>query len=307
MLHRDEGLLADALDGLTSTPKSLPPKWFYDRRGSELFERITELPEYYPTRTEAAILRDHAARLGRLVPDGGALVELGSGASVKTRTLLDAGHHFGAYVPVDISEGFLLATAKGLRALYPELAIHPVVGDFTGPVDLPEAVVEMPKVGFFPGSTIGNLEPAEAVALLSRARGWPGARAFILGADLVKDEAELIAAYDDAQGVTAAFNRNLLERLNREAGTDFDLSTFRHEARWTGDRIEMHLISTRPQRVRLEGRDIHFAAGESIHTESCRKYTARALDDLAAASGWRVEDLLTDGAARFAVAILRPT
>jgi dimethylhistidine N-methyltransferase len=298
-------LLADALDGLTAERKSLPPKWFYDHKGSELFEQITTLPEYYPTRTEAAILREHGDLLAGLVPDGGSLIELGSGASVKTRTLLSAGSHFGAYVPVDISESFLLATAEDLRTRYPGLAISPVVADFTGPFQLPLRT-QGSKVGFFPGSTIGNLDPEQAVRLLRRARAWDDVEAFILGADLIKDTGELIAAYDDAQGVTAAFNMNLLSRLNHEIGANFDLSTFRHEAWWVGDRIEMHLVSTKAQIVRLPGLDIPFGEGESIHTESCRKYTVESLAALAEEAGWRLDQCLTDDKQRFAVTVLRP-
>lgn len=304
----NEALLADALHGLSQPQKTLSPKWFYDRRGSELFEQITDLPEYYPTRTEAAILRDHADRLAGVVPPGGALVELGSGASVKTRTLLSAGRHFGAYVPVDISESFLMATADDLRARYPDLPIHPVVGDFTGPVDLPDVVITSPTVGFFPGSTIGNLDPDAAIALLARACDWPGVEAFILGADLVKAVPELVAAYDDAAGVTAAFNLNVIRRLNDEVHSNFDLSAFRHEARWCEDpaRIEMHLVAGSAQRVTLGGDVITFEAGESIHTESCRKYTPQTLGRMAAQAGWRIEEMLTDDDARFAVAVLRP-
>ena len=300
------GLLADALAGLDARPRRLSPKWFYDRRGSELFEAITDLPEYYPTRTEAAILRDHAGTLAGIVPPGGALVELGSGASVKTRMLLGAGRHFGAYVPIDISEGFLLSTADDLRRRYPDLAIHPVTGDFTGPVALPGAVAGMAKVGFFPGSTIGNLERAEAVDLLTRARRWQGAEAFILGADLVKPEAELIAAYDDAAGVTAAFNLNLLHRLNREAGADFDVDAFAHEVRRSGDRIEMHLAARHAQEVTLGDRTFRFDAGDTIHTESCRKYTDASLAALAADAGWKVGRKVTDARGRYAVVVLRP-
>ncbi len=299
-------ILSDALAGLTARQKYLSPKWFYDRRGSELFEKITGLTEYYPTRTETSVLRDNASALARLVPEGGALVELGSGASIKTQYLLDAGGHFGAYVPIDISEDFLLTTADNLRSRYPAMAIHPVIGDFTGPVDLPDDVEELPKVGFFPGSTIGNLDPEDAIALLSRARKWDNICAFILGADLVKPIPDLIAAYDDAEGVTAAFNLNILRRLNNEAGADFDLTGFRHEARWCENpaRIEMHLVSIRDQVVELGQEQINFAKGESIHTESCRKYTPDTLADMAAAAGWQVDRLLTDKDQRFAVAVM---
>ncbi|CTQ50954.1 L-histidine N(alpha)-methyltransferase [Jannaschia donghaensis] len=307
-LAANADLLADAIAGLTAPQKSLPPKWFYDRRGSDLFEQITGLPEYYPTRTEAAILRDHADHLAGVVPPGGALVELGSGASVKTRRLLTAGGHFGAYVPIDISEEFLMATAADLCLRYPRLSIRPVVADFTGPVDLPLDVITTAKVAFFPGSTIGNLDPAEAVALLSRVRNWPGVEGFILGVDLVKPVGQLIAAYDDSAGVTSEFNLNILSRLNNEVHADFDVDAFRHDVRWHDDpaRIEMHLVSSKAQTVTLGDHVITFAKGESIHTESCRKYTADTLADLALKSGWTLAETLMDADARFAVAVLRP-
>ncbi|TFL19164.1 L-histidine N(alpha)-methyltransferase [Jannaschia formosa] len=300
-------LVADALEGLRGRPKTLSPKWLYDRRGSELFERITGLPEYYLTRTETALLRAHAAEFAALVPHGGALVEMGSGASVKTRILLDAGRHFGAYVPIDISADFLAATARDLRARYPGLAVHPVAGDFTGPVDLPEAVSALPKVGFFPGSTIGNLPRAEAVALLARARGWDGAEAFLLGADLIKEAETLVAAYDDAQGVTAEFIGNVLVRLNGE-GADFDLDAFAYEARWDAARarIDMALVSTRDQVAHLAGEAIGFAAGERIHVSASRKFDRARLEALASDAGWRVGEVVTDAQARFALAVLRP-
>jgi len=301
-------LLDDALAGLTAPQKHLSPKWFYDRRGSELFEQITQLPEYYPTRTEASILRANADTLVDTVPDGGALVELGSGASVKTRTLLDAGSHFASYVPIDISEDFLLATAKDLRARYPRLAIHPVVGDFTAPIDLPHSMDGIAKVGFFPGSTIGNLEPVDAISLLARARDWNGVCGFILGADLVKPIPALIAAYDDTLGVTAEFNLNILRRLNAEVHANFDIDGFMHQARWCENpaRIEMHLVSRKTQSVRLDSQVITFAEGETIHTESCRKYTPDSLSDMAGKAGWQVETMLTDDREQFAVAVLRP-
>ena len=301
-------LLADALAGLTAMPKRLPPKWFYDREGSELFERITALPGYYPTRTEAAILRDHADALAATVPAGGALVEYGSGASVKTRTLLDAGGHFGAYVPIDISRDFLMTTADDLRARYPALPVHPVVGDFTTDVALPRAVEGMAKTGFFPGSTIGNLDLSDATALLSRARAWPKAEAFILGADLVKDDAALLAAYDDPEGVTARFIGGVLRRLRDEADAEIDPDAFRYEAVWNADeaKIDMRLVSTRAQTVRLPGAVVAFETDEPIHVSTSRKYTPDSLAALAASGGWRVEDTLTDGRGWFAVAVLCP-
>lgn len=301
-------LLEDAISGLTAPVKSLSPKWLYDRQGSELFERITSLPEYHLTRTEAAILRDNAAMLAARVPQGGALIELGSGASVKTRTLLDAGRHFGAYVPIDISADFLHATADDLRARYPDLPIHPVVGDFTAPVAFPDSVSDLPKVGFFPGSTIGNLPPALARSLLANSHTWPQMQAFILGADLVNEPADMIAAYDDSQGVTAAFILNILARLNRDVGADFDLSAFDYQATWNAQdaRIEMRLISRKAQTATLGATEIRFADGEPIAISASRKYMPDTLNALAHSAGWKIDDLLTDAASRFAVAVLTP-
>jgi len=300
-------LLAAALRGLGRRPKRLEAKWFYDARGSALFEEITRLPEYYPTRVETGILAAHAARLAAQIPPGAALVELGSGASAKTRLLLDAAPHLGAYCPLDISAEFLRSAAAALAADYPALNVRPVIGDFTAGVALPPAVAQMPKAVFFPGSTIGNLSPEGAVALLARLGRWPGAEVLILGADLVKDRETLIAAYDDAAGVTAAFNLNLLHRLNREAGATFDPAGFRHEARWNlrAARIEMHLVSRRAQVVDVAGRAIPFAAGESIHTENSHKYTRPRLEAMAARAGWRMADWLTDAAGMFSVSVLR--
>ncbi|MEQ3624226.1 MAG: L-histidine N(alpha)-methyltransferase [Celeribacter sp.] len=296
------------LDGLTATPKTAEAKWFYDAEGSALFERITELPEYYPTRTEIGILRDRLADIAMHVPDGAALIELGSGASVKTRVLLDGLDRLAAYVPIDISAEFLAQTARGLRRDYPALTIHPVTGDFMAELSLPDALEGQPKIGFFPGSTIGNLDRDAAVALLAQARRWPEVAGFVLGADLVKAPDVLRAAYDDAQGVTAAFNRNLLHRANREAGADFDPDTFAHEARWNEAeaRVEMHLVSRTEQQVRVAGRQVSFAPGETIHTENSRKYTAESLSDMAQAAGWQVAELLTDARDYFAVAVLKP-
>ena len=301
-------LVADALDGLGSTPKWMSPKWFYDDAGSALFEKITRLPEYYPTRTEVSILRTRADALAAHVPDGAALVELGSGASVKSRLLLDALPRLGAYVPVDISEPFLLAAGARLAADYAELEVVPVGGDFTEDLVFPKRVDAMKKVAFFPGSTLGNLGNAEASALLQRVRSWTGIRAFILGIDLVKDADVLVRAYDDGAGVTAAFNRNLLDRLNREAGADFDTTAFAHRAVWndTQERIEMHLVSQTAQQVRLGGTQIFFDAGETIHTESSRKYTPQKMRKLAEGTGWRVDEFLTDECGYFAVVVMVP-
>ncbi|APX10295.1 L-histidine N(alpha)-methyltransferase [Tateyamaria omphalii] len=305
---RDDALIADALTGLRADAKTLSPKWLYDHRGSALFEEITRLPEYYPTRTEAGILRDNATALARLVPPGGALIELGSGASIKTRTLLDAGNHIGAYGPIDISRDFLFETADGLRNAYPAIDIVPVVADFTAPVTLPDRLAALPKVAFFPGSTIGNLTPARAHALLSGIRAWPGIKAFILGADMVKDTRTLVAAYDDAQGVTAKFIGNILIRLNREADADFDPAGFDHKATWNAARarIDMHLLSNRDQHVTLDGHVIEFAKGEPIHVSAARKFTVDSLVALAADAGWDVRQRHVDDGARFSVAVLTP-
>ena len=301
-------LMSAAVEGLMRPRgrKALSPKWFYDDAGSELFERITELPEYYLARAERQILSAALDRLAAHVPEGAELVELGSGASVKTRLLLDGLPELAAYRPVDVSAGFLAEAARGLARDYPALEVTPQVGDFTRPLALPPR--EGPRAGFFPGSTLGNLEASEAQALLRRVRGWPGVEVFILGVDLVKDEETLLAAYDDAEGVTARFNLNLLARMNREIGTDFDLDAFAHQVVWDPEAacIEMHLASLAPQQVRLgEGR-VEFAMGETIHTETSRKFTAESLEQLADASGWRVAELLVDAEERFAVAILAP-
>ncbi len=305
----NQALLTSALAGLRATPKTLDSKWFYDATGSTLFEEITQLEEYYPTRTETAILRDQAARLARHVPAGAALVELGSGASLKTRILLDALPELAAYVPLDISAGFLARTADGLRAAYPGLNISPVVADFMQSVTLPPTLTDRPKVAFFPGSTLGNLAPEDAADLLKRVRDWGHVEAFILGVDLVKDPQTLILAYDDPQGVTAAFNLNILARLNREVGADFALDHFRHEARWNAKaaRIEMHLISTIAQRVQFGGAEIAFSAGESIHTENSRKYTRASITQIAEAAGWRLDSFLTDPKQWFGVCVLTPS
>ncbi|KIC48247.1 hypothetical protein RA29_16590 [Tateyamaria sp. ANG-S1] len=305
---RNDALVADALAGLTARQKTLSPKWLYDHRGSALFEEITRLPEYYPTRTEAGILRDNADALAATVPTGGALLELGSGASVKTRTLLDAGGHIGTYAPIDISRDFLFETAEDLRHRYPTLDIVPVVADFTAPVALTAALTAVPKVAFFPGSTIGNLEPSRAQALLSAVRDWSDIRAFVLGADMIKETTTLVAAYDDAQGVTAEFIGNILIRLNREADADFDPSTFDYRATWNAAlaRIDMHLVSKRDQHVTLANEVISFADGEAIHVSAARKYDPQMLAALARSSGWDVNRQYVDDQAYFSVAVLTP-
>jgi L-histidine Nalpha-methyltransferase len=303
----DSDFARDLLAGLSARPKRLAPKYFYDGAGSQLFERITALPEYYPTRTELRILADHAADIARFVPDGAALVEFGSGSSTKVRLLLKKLPRLGAYVPVDISAEFLEEEAARLRQEFPSLAVMPIAADFTQPFALPHGLSRRPLSGFFPGSTIGNFELEGAVAFLRRALATLGAGSrMLLGADLVKGQAVLEAAYDDAAGVTAAFDLNLLHRLNREAGADFDVAAFRHRAVWNPvlERVEMHLVAQRVQAVHLAGRTIRFAAGETIHTESSHKYRPERLAELAAAAGWRAARMWTDPAALFSVWLL---
>ncbi|WP_341368140.1 L-histidine N(alpha)-methyltransferase [Yoonia sp. BS5-3] len=304
----DKTLYREALAGLQGSPKTLQSKWFYDRTGSDLFEQITTLPEYYPTRTETAILREQAGALAAYVQPGAALVELGSGASTKTRILLDHFDRLSAYVPVDISGDFLQQTAQGLARDYPQFQIIPVEGDFMGEVSLPAALGGVPKLAFFPGSTLGNLDPDAATDLLARVRRWDTISAFIIGIDLVKDTDMLIAAYDDAAGVTAAFNLNILKRLNRDIGADFDLAQFVHAARWNAaeSRIEMHLVSKIAQTVMIGGQQIRFAEGESIHTENCRKYTADSFRAMAAKAGWQLDSFHTDKGRLFGVCALVP-
>ena len=293
----------DVLDGLSQHPKRLSPKYFYDAAGSELFEQITLLPEYYPTRTELSILHDRGGAISAILPKGAALVEFGAGATTKVRLLLNQ-CALGAYVPVDISGDFLKAQADALRQDLPDLAIHPVAADFTAPFALPEAVAGMPKVGFFPGSTLGNFEPHEACSFLRSAREILGhAAQMVIGVDLEKDERVLYDAYNDKAGVTARFNLNVLHRINRELGGNFDLSAFTHRAIYNRDRhrIEMHLIGRKAQTVRVLGRSFSFRAGESIHTESSYKYSLERFAALARGSGWTPRATWTDAVGMFSV------
>ena len=281
----------DMIDGLSGRTKALPPKWFYDADGSRLFEEITGLPEYYPTRQEAGLLRRVAPEWARQFGPEAVLVELGSGASEKTRILLDAAPDLAAYAPIDISSTALNEAAARLRTDYPRLKILPVVGDFEHLAPLPEEAGSGRRVGFFPGSTIGNLTPDAAIVLLQSAREMLGDDSlFILGVDLVKSPEVLVAAYDDAQGATAAFNRNLLVRANRELGMDFEPDAFDHVALWNEEqsRMEMHLRATRPMTVRLGKLAFRFAEGETIHTESSRKFDEASIKRLAKAAGWRL-------------------
>lgn len=281
---------AALVEGLSKPQKALSPKWFYDAEGSRLFEDITRLPEYYPTRQEAALLRRLAPTLTADFGADAVLVEFGSGASEKTRILLDAAPNLSAYVPIDISPEALAEAAGRIQAAYPHIEVAPMAGDFLNLGPLPE-LGRGRRIGFFPGSTIGNLDRDTAVEFLRAARLRLDAGAlFILGVDLVKDPAVLVAAYDDAQGVTAAFNLNVLARANAELGADFDLSGFAHMALWNTaeSRMEMHLRSTRDQTVTVGDRTFAFEDGETIHTESSRKFTRESVTALAQAAGWTV-------------------
>lgn len=301
--------LDDVLAGLGSSPKALSPKYFYDARGCELFEAICELPEYYPTRTELALMRDRAADMAARIGEGGLLIEFGSGASVKTEVLLRTLHP-AAYVPVDIAADALQASMTRLVAAFPQLPIIAVCADYMQPLRVPELEqIKAPRrVIYFPGSTIGNLTPAEAQEFLVRARGLAGKDgAMLIGVDLKKDAGLLHAAYNDAQGVTAEFNLNLLRRINRELAADFDLDQFRHVAFYNGaaGRIEMHLESLREQTVTVSGRTFVFAAGERMHTENSCKYSIAEFQSLAQAAGFRPSQVWVDAGGLFAVHLLQ--
>ena len=299
--------LEEVIAGLSATPKTLPAKYFYDAEGSRLFEQICGLPEYYLTRTETALLREIAPEIAARIPDGAALVEFGSGASTKTRIVLDAAPQVAVYAPIDISPSALEEAAASLRADYPNLVVAPLVEDFTKALTPPEGARGRPLVGFFPGSTIGNFAPDEAEALLRGARELLGEGSlFVVGADVAKDPAVLIPAYDDAQGVTAAFNRNVLAHINRELGGTFDPAAFSHRAIWNAEesRIEMHLESVRDQIVMVGDHGFAFAAGETIHTENSYKYRPEAFDAIARRAGWAVAQRWISSDPAFGVYVL---
>jgi len=284
----DPHFRADVLTGLTARPRAIPARWFYDRRGSELFEEITRLPEYYPTRTETAMLVAAGPELARRTGPGRAVVEFGAGSATKTPILLRAVDP-AAYVPIDISGDFLRQSARDLGQAFPGLPVHPVEADFLRPVPLPAGVADLPKLGFFPGSTIGNMNAWAATDLLRAMRAWLGEGSLLLiGMDRVKGEEVLIPAYDDPQGVTAAFNLNLLERINRELGGSIPVDAFRHRAIWNRDaaRIEMHLEAQRDLAFRVDGRSFAIDRGETIHTENSHKYGPNGARLLLRAGGW---------------------
>ncbi|MFJ6465536.1 L-histidine N(alpha)-methyltransferase [Streptomyces sp. NPDC091387] len=301
----DAALRADVLHGLTRQPKTLPPKWFYDARGSELFEEITRLPEYYPTRAEREILIDRADAIAT-ASGARTLVELGSGSSEKTRHLLDALPRLHTYVPVDVSESALRGAAEALLKERPGLSVHALIADFTGALSLPKT--PGPRLVAFLGGTIGNLLPQERAAFLASVRSLlsPG-DSLLLGTDLVKDEEVLVAAYDDAAGVTAAFNRNVLSVVDRELGADFEPADFEHVARWNPARewIEMRLRARRDLTVKIPELDlvVPFEAGEELRTEVSAKFREEGVRDELGRAGLRLAQWWTDAAGRFALSL----
>jgi L-histidine Nalpha-methyltransferase len=303
----DPAFRDDVLAGLAAPVRAIPARWFYDRRGSELFEAITRLPEYYLTRTETALLERHCPDVGRIAGPGQAVVEFGSGASVKIRILLAAAAP-SAYVPIDISGDFLRDAAADLAQDFPGLPVHPIEADFTRPIRLPEALEGSPKLGFFPGSTIGNMIPATGVDLLRAMRQTLGTGAWLfIGFDRVKDPDELLRAYDDKAGVTAEFNLNLLARINRELDGDIPVEAFRHRAIWNErlSRIEMHLQAGRDVAFRVAGTHFSMSAGETIHSENSHKYGERDARLLLLAGGWTPVEEWADEEARFALVLAR--
>jgi dimethylhistidine N-methyltransferase len=295
------------LEGLSNPRKSLPCRFFYDARGSELFEQITSLPEYYPTRTEAGILTRNASAIARAVPANSVLVEFGAGSSLKTEILLDQLADRVTYVPVDVSPSALAAAAERLEHRYPSLEVRPIVADFSQPITLPADLGGRPRTGFFPGSTIGNLTRPEVIGLLTAFGTALGAgSSLIIGVDLKKDARRLVLAYNDSEGVTAAFNLNLLTRINRELDGTIDIEGFRHEAIYNPreGRIEMHLISVSDQVAKISGRLFHFREGETIHTENSYKYAVDEFRNLAVAASWHPADVWTDQENQFSVHLL---
>ncbi len=309
-LDGPRGDFADAvLTGLAAQPKSIPSRFFYDAKGSELFEEITQLEEYYPTSAEIALLDAHADEMADLAGPGVSLVEFGSGSSRKTDRLIEALSGLDSYVPIDISDAALAGAASRLRGKYPGLDVWPLHGDFNRALELPRPVRTRKKLGFFPGSTIGNLTRPDARRFMEKSRALLGANcAFIVGVDLKKDLGRLLPAYNDSRGVTAAFNLNLLERINRELGGDFDVGRFAHEAIYNDaeGRIEMHIRSLADQTAELLGERFRFAEGETIHTENSHKYGVEEFHALARSAGWSPLKVWTGAERLFSVHYLVP-
>jgi len=297
------GFHEDVVAGLSLPQKALPPKYFYDAAGSRLFERICRLPEYYPTRAELALTRAHLDDIARFARRGSALIEYGAGESLKTRILI-RGLRPSAYLPIDISEDALYRATKRLQREFPKLSIVALKGDFSRPLDIPAFSRRGRRVVYFPGSTIGNLTPDEAHAFLGMTRGQVGrSGAMLVGVDLKKDPTVLHAAYNDSRGVTAAFNLNLLARINRELGGDFDLRRWRHYAFYNAaaGRIEMHLASLAPQSARVGSHRFDFDRGETIHTENSYKYSVEEFQTLARAAGFKPAKVWLDTKGLFAL------
>lgn len=297
----------EVLGGLRSSEKTLSPKYFYDAEGSVLFEQITDLPEYYLTRTEIALFDTHSAAIAAVIGQGSCVVEYGSGSNLKIRKLLEATAP-AAYVPVDISREHLEVNARALQADFPALDLYPICTDITTPFELPAAVAQLTKIGFFPGSSIGNFEPPAAIKLLATIRTTLGQGQYLLlGVDRKKDRAVLEAAYDDAAGVTAAFNRNILKHLNDALDGDFEPDAFRHVAEYNAAMgcVQMFLESTRAQTVTLAGEQISFADGERIHTENSFKYHPSEFEQLAGQAGFAVNQFWTDADELYGLFLLR--
>ncbi len=303
MAEPDPAFRADVLAGLAAPIPAVPARWLYDRRGSELFEEITRLPEYYPTRTETALLERYSGEIAAMLATGKAVVEFGSGSSTKTPILLRASEP-AAYVPIDISGDFLRESAAALQNQFPSLPIYPVEADFMRRIQLPAAVADMPKLGFFPGSTIGNLVARTGVDLLRAMKETLGEGSrLLIGMDRIKDIEILLRAYDDAAGVTAAFNLNLLHRINAELDGTIPIDAFRHRAIWNDamSRIEMHLEALRDVAFTISGQAFAFAAGSTIHTENSHKYGYRDSRILLRAAGWGVVEEWTDDQSWFSI------
>ncbi len=305
-----EAFRADVAFGLSQQRKRLPSRWLYDIRGCEIFEDITRLEEYYPTRTETAILRDNAREIADFCGERAVLFEYGAGAGIKTEILIGALDRPRLYVPIDIAGDFLNETVGRMRQRFPELQTLPVVADFTHDFEIPRGVPTGSRCAFFPGSTMGNLDAHESQRFLRQVRRHVGSRGTaIIGVDLKKDLGTLLPAYDDREGVTAAFNLNLLVRINRELGGDFAPEWFEHQARWSEaeSAVEMHLVSLRDQVVTVDGQRFAFAGGETIHTESSRKYDVRSFMEVVEDGRWSVSAIWSDTDRRFAVFGLHAT
>jgi len=310
LLHGDHNLFrSHVVEGLSRLQKTIPCRWLYDERGSDLFEEITRLEDYYPTRAETAILRARQLELRQFVGLGAILIEYGAGAGVKTELVLDALAERQGYVPIDVAHEYLIQTAHRMERRFRSLWVQPIERDFMSAFEMPTGMPAGRRVGFFPGSTIGNLDAEDAEAFLSQMlrHVGPGGAA-IVGVDLVKRVETLLRAYDDSEGVTARFNLNVLARINRELGGNFDLDRFRHVARWNdADRaVEMHLRSLTDQWASIGQRRFHFCEGETIHTESSRKYDREEFGALAECAGWRVSQAWTDDKQLFCVFALSP-